>query len=185
MMMLISIIEIILIIREFSPFFQLLYFSALSLASEYGRQSIVETILLHQEFFIKKVGQKLDLDSRDKRGMTALHKAAIKGHRSIALKLLQYGCDPNVGDKNGDTALTLASGENQYEIVKILLMANAHLNIKRNDKQTALIRVAVNTNNGNLARLLINSGANLNDSDLSLNSSCHYAAQKGNSFFSY
>ena len=47
------------------------------------------------------------LQSRDPKGMTALHRAAAGGHDALLLWLLTHGAEPDARDSNGETALML------------------------------------------------------------------------------
>lgn len=51
---------------------------------------------------------------------TSLHRAAAQGHKDVVNFLLQNGADPTALDKQGMTALDLATREKHYDIVQLL-----------------------------------------------------------------
>ncbi len=69
---------------------------------------------------------------------TALHGAANVGHAEIVRFLLDNGGDPNLQDKYGDTALTLACLSGHAGCVRILLQRGADRNITNDAGDTPL-----------------------------------------------
>jgi ankyrin repeat protein len=70
---------------------------------------------------------------------TALHAAAYAGRTEAARLLIQYHIDINKqGPYNGYTALHDAIWQNNIEIVKLLLDANADLSLRSNDGKSPL-----------------------------------------------
>jgi ankyrin repeat protein len=53
-------------------------------------------------------------------GWSALMFAAAEGHRDVVQKLLEYGADVSLKDKDGDTAIDFASNNNQTDVVELL-----------------------------------------------------------------
>ncbi|OAL43064.1 hypothetical protein IQ07DRAFT_525101 [Pyrenochaeta sp. DS3sAY3a] len=51
---------------------------------------------------------------------STLHKAAMKGHKSIVELLLEHAADINLEDVQGRTPLTLAKHNSRSEIVDLL-----------------------------------------------------------------
>lgn len=79
--------------------------------------------LLLVSYFIK---QKSPLDQQDKEHKrTALLEALINGHTPCAKELIKHGADVNLADKEGATALIIATKHNMLEMVKLLIAHNA------------------------------------------------------------
>jgi ankyrin repeat protein len=68
---------------------------------------------------------KVEVDARNKMGLTALAGAAFKGHAGIAKKLLKAGANPNSTSGIGQTALMFAALAGKTEVVRVLLDAGA------------------------------------------------------------
>ena len=66
------------------------------------------------------IGAKVDLDTTDKNGLTALHWAAIDGHSNVVKLLLKQGASPYIKDKYGRTAAQAAASKQHGQIVSIL-----------------------------------------------------------------
>lgn len=62
-----------------------------------------------------------DVDARNKHGMTALMRAAYRGHERMVRALLEHGADPNLMRNDRFTALALAAFFGHTETVRILL----------------------------------------------------------------
>ena len=77
------------------------------------------------------------------------------------LSLIQAGVDVNVQDKNGMTALMIASQTDHVELVVKLTEAGANINIQNNSGDTALI-CATKEGKINCVHKLIELGANVN-----------------------
>ncbi|CAJ1941825.1 unnamed protein product, partial [Cylindrotheca closterium] len=71
-----------------------------------------------------------------------IHTAAIEGYAEILHAFLIYGADPNMQDKNGDTALHLATFHGHEPCVWVLLHEEGHtdMDIQNNDGHTALVK---------------------------------------------
>jgi hypothetical protein len=62
-----------------------------------------------------------NVNSADKDNVTALALAANHNHYETARTLLQYHADPNIANKSGETVLTNAAQEGNWDIVKLIL----------------------------------------------------------------
>jgi len=83
-----------------------------------------------------------NVDSRE----TALHIATVLGFKGIATYLLdQEGCDINLGDGYGSTALHLACEEGHWPIVELLVSKGANLTIRDSGGYTPLMMAASTT----------------------------------------
>lgn len=85
--------------------------------------SLAEDLLLYLinlDIFESKEDKMYFINQRDGQGYSALHLSVTSKSSRIALKLLQYGADPLVVDKNGKTPLQLARSKKQADIIQIL-----------------------------------------------------------------
>ena len=100
--------------------------TALMLASEGGHEEVVQTLV--------SAGANVNL--QDCVGLTALILASEGGHEEVVQTLVSAGANVNLQDSALETALMLAS--RNVGIICCLLLANANLDIQRNDGNTAL-----------------------------------------------
>ncbi|CAI5451061.1 unnamed protein product [Caenorhabditis angaria] len=70
------------------------------------------------------------VDDQDSAGHTALVYAVTYGHYESALKLLQYGADPNHQDQRLRTAAHSAAAKGQMRMLKLLRQYNASFDIQ-------------------------------------------------------
>lgn len=68
---------------------------------------------------------KVDVEVRNRMGLTALSAAAFKGHVEIAKQLVKAKADPNAANDSGQTPLMFAALTGRTEMVKYLLEAGA------------------------------------------------------------
>ncbi|XP_071785110.1 ankyrin repeat domain-containing protein 27-like [Asterias amurensis] len=76
--------------------------------------------------------------SRDDRGCTAMHVAAMYGHVDVISVLISNGGDVNATDYHGSTPLHIACSRGQQHATLLLLHEGAKVNIEDNDGNTAL-----------------------------------------------
>src|SRR6185503_14962389 len=69
------------------------------------------------QIFVRRV----DVNARNKHGMTALMRAAYHGHEGMVRTLLQHGADPNLSRNDKFTALALAAFFGHTGTVRILI----------------------------------------------------------------
>jgi ankyrin repeat protein len=104
------------------------------------------------------IENKVEIDSLDKYGETALLKAARSGIRDsgdICSLLIENGANVNVTDRDGNTPLLLASAYSAAKrVVEILLLHNADINAKNKNGENALFKVR----SAEIAQLLISNG---------------------------
>ncbi|XP_053107576.1 ankyrin repeat and sterile alpha motif domain-containing protein 1B isoform X12 [Hemicordylus capensis] len=82
-----------------------------------------------------------NINCTDSSGYTALHHAALNGHKDVVIKLLQYEASTNVADNKGYFPIHLASWKGDVEIVKILIHhgpSHSRVNEQNNENETAL-----------------------------------------------
>jgi len=88
----------------------------LTVAAYNGQEKAVELILAQPQ---------VEVDTRNKMGLTALTAAAFKGHIGIAKKLVAARADVNAANASGQTALMFAALAGKTEMVEYLLNAGA------------------------------------------------------------
>jgi Ankyrin repeats (3 copies) len=71
----------------------------------------------------------VDINARNRHGMTALMKAAFCGHEPTVRVLLEHGADPNLMRNDSFTALALAAFFGHGEIVKTLIEFGARTEV--------------------------------------------------------
>ncbi|PSN52673.1 hypothetical protein C0J52_06011 [Blattella germanica] len=96
---------------------------------------------------------QVDLPNNDKR--TPLHLAVIDGNADIVKALVDFGAKPDVKDQDGNTALHLAIIDGNLECLRVLLS-------DARSGRTSLFH-AVESNNGDLVRLLLEFEASTNE----------------------
>ena len=81
-----------------------------------------------------------DIDSRDDDdyGSTPLHWACLKGHREIALLLLERGADIEAGDEDGRTPLHFACLRGHVETALLLVRRGAEIDVADSSGKTPL-----------------------------------------------
>lgn len=89
--------------------------AALFYASEAGHVDCVDLLL--------EKGADTSILSRDAKELSALMIAARRNHTQVINSLINHGCDVNLKNSNGDTALDIAIKRERLEATKILLRA--------------------------------------------------------------
>ena len=68
---------------------------------------------------------------------TPLHVAAGAGQYEVVLALVsEYGCDPNMVNRQGQTSLHYACAGGDADLVHVLIDKQADLSIRDNEKDT-------------------------------------------------
>lgn len=142
---------------------------------------------------VNKLLPNINSKFRTSHNRTAIHATVIGKNVQILKKLLQKNIDPNVKDIDGITALEIAIQNNSTEAVKLLLKYGANVNIYRNitnkydnASQEKLTRIPLldaleqNSNNSELAGILIANGAKVNVSNQFQITPLHLATRHGN-----
>lgn len=127
----------------------------------------------------------IDINIKDKKGYTALAKAAATGQLEIVNILLSSPTKPtankidvNIKTKSGITPIGFASFFGKTEIVKLLIENGANVNTTDPSGTTPLLS-ATSRGHANVVEQLIKAGANVNAKDTSKTSSIYIAAQNG------
>ncbi|XP_048512045.1 ankyrin repeat and sterile alpha motif domain-containing protein 1B-like isoform X2 [Athalia rosae] len=113
-------------------------------AARGGNVTVVEKILGQRA---KRSGPLASLrrgpgaNVQDASGYSALHHAALNGHRDVVKLLLQYEASTNVVDAKGSSPLHLAAWAGDAEIVRLILCQGPsvpNVNLATKDNETAL-----------------------------------------------
>jgi ankyrin repeat protein len=124
--------------------------NVLMYAALYGSTDVMELLL--------RKGAKIN--GRNKANETAL-MWCVHDKNKVEL-LLKYGADINASARSGNTPLLIGCvGNNQYEIVKMLLNKGANISARNNKKETALMRAALFGDTVTIS-LLMNGGVDIN-----------------------
>ena len=94
----------------------------------------------HSAIVNRLLAAEADVNVRNDRGETALHKAAWSANPAIVKLLLEAGIEVNARERAGETALHRAARSGHSEIVKLLLEAGIEVNLKDKYGYTALHR---------------------------------------------
>lgn len=137
-----------------------------------------------EELMAELIERGADINHQDKYGYTPL-MSAVSLKRLIAVKvLLHVHADVNIRAKYGNTALIIACDETFIEVVRMLLDRGAMIDAYRTDvcKQPTCLFAAIKQENEELVRLLLEHGANPNQSHYKTHlQPIHFAAEMGNS----
>ncbi|KAH0465621.1 hypothetical protein IEQ34_005724 [Dendrobium chrysotoxum] len=101
-----------------------------------------------------------DIDSIDKDGYTALHKAVIGKKEAVISHLLRKGANPLVRDRSGATALHYAVQAGAMQTVKLLIKYKVDVNVADNDGWTPL-HISMQSRSRDIAKVLLVNGADM------------------------
>ena len=129
--------------------------TALQIASRDPAKIKLVKLLLRKGADVNSVSQKWH--------STALVGAAKSGDEGLVETLLDANADPNAPTYDDETPLHAAVGSGKVDLVRLLINAGAHVNIRPapNGHPTPL-QAAVKSGNIGLVRLLINAGGDVN-----------------------
>ncbi|KAK1312590.1 hypothetical protein QJS10_CPA07g01168 [Acorus calamus] len=122
------------------------------------------------ESLLRRGGGGGGTNGRDQYGMTALHTAAIKGHRDAVRTLIDYGADLHARDREGHTPLHLAVEGGSADAVEALVDKGADVNARTGRGATPLY-MARSMGHEAIAQLLLANGAGSSSSHSSPSSS--------------
>ncbi len=124
-----------------------------------------------------------DVNAKSKRGLSALHSAAVFGHKDIAELLIEKGADVNAKAESsmwdeGMTALHGSCVRGQKGVAELLIAKGADVNAKSKNGYTPL-HIAVTEGYKDVAELLIAKGADVNVKDKTGRTALSLAKDKG------
>ena len=106
--------------------------------------------------------------------MPPLHKAALRGDSEEVTRLVESGLTVDTEDNRGDTALMYAASANEPAILKYLLSKGANIGGTRRSYKA--IHAAAANGNKHIVELLVENGADVNESSGYLGTPLHVAA---------
>lgn len=74
-----------------------------------------------------------NLNCQDMMGNTPLHCAAYRGHKVIAVTLLQHGADTTIRNSNGQTALDIAANKKMKQLLDVQPLQKLHKVVSRHE----------------------------------------------------
>ncbi|MGA8594688.1 MAG: ankyrin repeat domain-containing protein [Bryobacteraceae bacterium] len=107
------------------------------------------------------LSRKVDVNSREEDGATALAWATVRCNVAIAKLLLKSGANPNLTNEQGIGPLYLAITNGSTAIVELLLRSGANPNIAREDGETPLM-TATRLGQVDVMKMLLDRGAFVN-----------------------
>lgn len=124
------------------------------------------------------------LNSRDDRGLTALHVASLHGQVTVVDFLLEHGANVNDADADGITPLHCASARGHQNTLLLLLHAAADLNVADTRGNTPLHLATDHGHDGCLKALLYFAEhmrliININASNITGDTALHHASKWG------
>ncbi|KAL3521281.1 hypothetical protein ACH5RR_019430 [Cinchona calisaya] len=143
--------------------------SAIDVARDRGHNEIVRILeqgesVLHaaRRGELKLLESLLDkgasMNFCDQHGLTAIHMAAIKGHKDAVMTLVEFGADLECQDAEGHTPLHLAVEGGCFETVEVLINRGANVNAKSKKGATPLY-ISRMMQYEDMSRFLIDKGA--------------------------
>lgn len=100
-----------------------------------------------------------------KAGATPLMQAANACHPAAVRKLLDGGADVEAVSENGKTALIFATESGDLDVVAALIEKKASVRVRRRQDKSSPLLIAVADGRVDLARALLDAGADRNDKD--------------------
>ncbi|XP_068913159.1 uncharacterized protein [Tenebrio molitor] len=134
------------------------------------------------------IDKGIDVDVRDKYGITPLQYCCIKGHYDALVILLECGTNINAKDSMNRSPLYDAISRYNYNCVKMLLDHGADINAADNSGKTVLHAASesFNQNNYYCIEMLLDHGADINAVDNSGKTVLHAAFERfGESSYDY
>jgi ankyrin repeat protein len=123
------------------------------------RRAAADGNLLRVETFL---GQGVNIQAADARGITAIHLAARNGHRNVVALLLRQGAPVNPKSQDGVTPLSIAVQEGQREMAALLLVNGAQVTEQAQIGGVTLLHVGAYRGDQEIVTLLLEHGGDKN-----------------------
>jgi ankyrin repeat protein len=144
--------------------------NALLKASKNGNEIIVRELL--------SLG-RVSLKAKDPNGQTALHLAVSYNHKSIVRILLDKGADTEAEQSSGEKPLYLAAIAGYQSIVELLVEFNANIESLNLKTRITALHAAIGKRHIQVARFLLQHGANVDSRDLAGDTPLSTAVRRG------
>jgi hypothetical protein len=105
--------------------------------------------------------------------------AVMKNHQEIVEFLLNYGANPRIENHSGETALSMAVIQENFNICEVLLIARARVDQRDNQGRTPLHRAAKYNKSLRIIELFVKYGAQIDPVDHEYCTPLHHAAASG------
>jgi ankyrin repeat protein len=147
-----------------------------------GRKSIAVILLIASVMLVAYACGRDYRKILEKKGMPFTQEAFLKevraGNRENVDIFIKAGMDINTGDKDGSSALMIASEKGDPEMVKLLIQSGADINAHNIDGYTGLMYAAYKGNR-QIAELLVENKADVNARDKDGWTALRYASIQG------
>ena len=122
------------------------------------------------------ISHGVNVNARNKKNVTALMQACLKGFKDAINVLLNAGADPNIADPHDDTCLhSAASVYCSKEILQAIISHGVDVNATNKNNTTALMRACVQGNEDAI-NVLLTAGADPNITNAAVGTCLHHAA---------
>lgn len=111
-----------------------------------------------KEYYFRS--HKIDLNTRDEAGLTAVSHAARLGHTDVLDIMLKYGLDANLADREGHTPLAMSFISKQRAATQVLIRRGADVNTHAADYITPL-HFAAHQGDIEIVKMLVSYGAQI------------------------
>jgi ankyrin repeat protein len=105
------------------------------------------------------------IESKDNKGITALHYAIMGGHLDIVELLISRGANKEAKDHRGQTPLHSSCNKKEYDIAKLLVNKGADINARETRGGFTPLQIVCSENNLEMVKFLVERGANKEVSD--------------------
>jgi ankyrin repeat protein len=129
--------------------------SALILASAAGHENVVSELL--------RLGANVNY--KDNAGLSAISWSALRIKNKVAKLLLVWNADINTHDNNGNTPLMYAVGTHNIELLKMLALKGADLDVKSRPQKMTPLLIAVKNDDMEMIQELLKLAANVNSAN--------------------
>lgn len=148
-----------------------------------GTSSPLMTALCRQrvntETVIALIDSGANVNYKNRYGKSLLHVAVAKSEDICVKHLLQAGAEVNVLDSDGNSPLWIAVADNNAKIATMLLEKGSDVNFTNRDYHMSLLCKSACDKNNTLFQLLLDHGANVNESTKLGAPPLHYAVDNG------